>query len=344
MKKGKKRDRNFIVGPMTPFVRTHVPDGAEDVGIFAAFENNRYSVMLKKTHSYGFAIKDDNGNSVPLEIMDMLIIRNDMKKSEIPWEEKQAIKNEIMGPMSDAVEIFPSEMRRVPNIRDYHAHLWVFPPGVPVPVGVFPKAMEQVMQESGIDDVAVDEDDLQVFFVEYDDVKQVFSDENDAKELYEKAGNEFSPGEVMHISKAPLEGDGGVWSDSAKAKIARIFEVSEVVDRENGDVGDSDAVVVNTNGPETDQDELEDEIGVVDESPNGDEEAVMAPEFMAMGVEQIKSDRRKSLAHAIENFENMIKVRKKQAEESKKTEEEDAAEEAAAAADLDAMRREILKK
>jgi len=342
MKRGKKKDRNAAVGPMTPFQRVQAPEGSEEIGIVAAFENNRYNVILKKTLSQGYSVQDENGNAVPMEVMEMMIYRVDKKKKEIPWEEKQNIKNEIMGPMSDAVEIFPSEMRRQHSIRDYCTHLWVFPPGIPVMVGYFPKSMEQAMSEPTLDDMHVDENDLKVFLVEDDDVQQVFGDEDEAKSSYEEAGNDFPGGIVIQLSEAPLEGDGSVWTDLAKAKIARVLQVSDAIDRENGDAFDSNALTVNTNGPETDQDELEDEYGVVDESPSGDEENVMAPEYMQMGVEQMQQNRRATLGKSIEKFAGLIEERKLAAAEAKKSEAEEAKEEEEAAAELDAMRQEML--
>lgn len=50
------------------------------------------------------------------------------------WSEMQAIKNELVGPEYEAVEIFPSESRLVDMGHNYH--LWVFAvKGFRVPMG-----------------------------------------------------------------------------------------------------------------------------------------------------------------------------------------------------------------
>ena len=45
----RKLDRNKMVGPMTEFVPVQNPPGAEDVGILATFENNKYGAINTKT-------------------------------------------------------------------------------------------------------------------------------------------------------------------------------------------------------------------------------------------------------------------------------------------------------
>jgi hypothetical protein len=49
------------------------------------------------------------------------------------WRDKQAIKNQIAGPESEAIELYPAEAR----VFDYAnwAHLWLMPGGEAFPFG-----------------------------------------------------------------------------------------------------------------------------------------------------------------------------------------------------------------
>ncbi len=60
------------------------------------------------------------------------IKRND-KRPVQDWREKQAIKNEVVGPEREAIELYPAESRLVDEADQ--AHLWVFPVGDPLPIG-----------------------------------------------------------------------------------------------------------------------------------------------------------------------------------------------------------------
>lgn len=60
------------------------------------------------------------------------------------WRHKQAIKNEVAGPMREGVELFPAESRLVDSANQ--THLWVAPEGAELGVGfseyaAFDKAM-----------------------------------------------------------------------------------------------------------------------------------------------------------------------------------------------------------
>ncbi|NRD80332.1 hypothetical protein HPT25_23705 [Bacillus sp. BRMEA1] len=54
--------------------------------------------------------------------------------TDIPWIEKQRIKNEIFGKESAAIEVFPSESNLVDEAGMYH--LWVLPPNFKIPFGL----------------------------------------------------------------------------------------------------------------------------------------------------------------------------------------------------------------
>jgi len=321
-------DRNKKAGPMTPFARVQPPDDAEEQGIVAMFENNRYGVILKVTQSMGWQMLGPDNKPMPMEIMHVIIVSSD-KKHGPPWKDVQRIKSEILGDNVEALELYPSEARRIENIPDHQTHLWVLPPGEFLPVGLIPKDMQERI-DGGI--VVVD-DELEVFVVEDGDFYQVFANEQDARNGY---GDKDMPGGAFtKIEDANEEGEGVVWSESAKMMMANIFAKADALSGDN-----SDAVTVDTNGPKTEQDEIEENIGVSDESPNSDEEGVMMPEFMAMGVEQMQKERVSRLASSVKVLrEHMTKV------EEKKVEEEvvDEDEEQEARDDLRKMREEMVK-
>jgi hypothetical protein len=60
-------------------------------------------------------------------------IRN-ADNSDIPWREKQRIKNEIFGKESLAIEVFPCESQLVDEAGMYH--IWVLPTGFKIPFGL----------------------------------------------------------------------------------------------------------------------------------------------------------------------------------------------------------------
>jgi hypothetical protein len=52
------------------------------------------------------------------------------------WRHLQQIKNEVIGPEREAVELYPAQSRVVDLTNT--THLWVFPEGVQVPFGMTP--------------------------------------------------------------------------------------------------------------------------------------------------------------------------------------------------------------
>lgn len=50
------------------------------------------------------------------------------------WRHLQQIKNEILGEEREALELFPRESRLMDTSNQYH--LWAFPKGVEIPIGV----------------------------------------------------------------------------------------------------------------------------------------------------------------------------------------------------------------
>lgn len=60
-------------------------------------------------------------------------IRN-AESIDIPWAEKQRIKNEIFGRESQAIEVFPKESQLVDEVNMYH--IWVIPDEMKLPFGL----------------------------------------------------------------------------------------------------------------------------------------------------------------------------------------------------------------
>ncbi|WP_059048705.1 DUF7694 domain-containing protein [Paenibacillus senegalimassiliensis] len=60
-------------------------------------------------------------------------IRN-AENTDIPWAEKQRIKNELLGEERIALEVFPKNSELVDQANMYH--LWVLPAGMKLPFGI----------------------------------------------------------------------------------------------------------------------------------------------------------------------------------------------------------------
>jgi hypothetical protein len=54
--------------------------------------------------------------------------------NDIPWRDKQRIKNELFGTERTAIEVFPKESRLVDAANLYH--IWVLPVGLELPFGL----------------------------------------------------------------------------------------------------------------------------------------------------------------------------------------------------------------
>lgn len=64
------------------------------------------------------------------------ITRMGVNKGDIPWAEKQRIKNELFGEHSIAIEVYPDE-RNLVDVCDVY-HLWILPKGSKIPFGIHP--------------------------------------------------------------------------------------------------------------------------------------------------------------------------------------------------------------
>lgn len=99
----------------------HAPQGEYDLPI-AIWQNSRYEVHVNRFTTF----------PIDCPIVQLSIKRRD-KREIHDWRDLQRIKNEIMGPEIEAIELYPAESRLVDTANQYH--LWCFPPDHRVPVG-----------------------------------------------------------------------------------------------------------------------------------------------------------------------------------------------------------------
>lgn len=229
------------VTQMTDFVRDPVPDDYQKKGIVAVLENNKYNVIVQKATCPWMSLPTPDGKSIPMEILHLLIVRKDKGCIEIPYKEKQKIKEMICGPNVEAAELFPAVHREVKDIADYHTHLWVFPPNVDMPFGLFP---QQQMEKKKVSDIFIRKDDLEVYVVNGDLMTEVFASEEEAIRSYVENDEDRPDGSVVMLDVAPeLDEEGVYWSDVAKKKVSNAISSAEVFS-ENPDEVNSLGIVV----------------------------------------------------------------------------------------------------
>jgi hypothetical protein len=93
----------------------HLPQvlADEDGTMGELYENSAYQVILRRrsVEPFGACVH--------------LTIRAVDGSARHDWRDFQRIKNELVGPEAEAVELFPAESRLVDTANHYH--LWVFP-------------------------------------------------------------------------------------------------------------------------------------------------------------------------------------------------------------------------
>jgi hypothetical protein len=330
------RGRNQVT--WVPLQQALVPEEAKQHGVVAAAQSPLYTVFVKRTKSHGFEMPGPDGRPQPMPITHLMIIRNDRKPKEIPWEHKQQVKNELCGAMCEAVELFPATWRAQPVKQ---CHLWVLTPGASFPLGLFPESMAGSVTPK---DVTVTKEELEVFVLRppSGDMIEVFADEAEAKKMYAETGCEMTGGKVERIGNVPTVDDGAAWTDAAKAKVANIIAKGELLEKMNvPEQPEGTKLPFYDDGP----DSVEEEIGngfdlsllkghaeEVYGKPST-EENIQIAEFMARELAHLKGERE----IRIENAANLLGD--KFLEQQK-----DDGGEAEAAADLDKYRQELLKK
>lgn len=102
--------------PWTPFERANayrLPDGT--------YVNSRYQVGIKR--------REDT----PWGLVTCLSIKDQENTARHDWREMQRIKNQLVNPESEAVEIYPAESRLVDTANQFF--LWCLEPGRFLPIG-----------------------------------------------------------------------------------------------------------------------------------------------------------------------------------------------------------------
>ncbi len=100
--------------------------GSELVGMLAAYVNRVYSVQE-------FAEVREQG-LLRGQLVTHLLIRRHDGTTNVPWADKQRIKDDLAGPDRLAVEVFPPTDALVDERNLYH--LWVFPAGTTLGVSL----------------------------------------------------------------------------------------------------------------------------------------------------------------------------------------------------------------
>jgi hypothetical protein len=107
--------------PQNPeYVRLAIEAGTRPPA--AVFGNDIYQVAV-------YVVGDKPPGEAPIH----LSIKREDRLPIHDWRHLQAIKNEIVGPESLAVEIYPQESKLVDSANQYH--LWVLPKKVRLPFG-----------------------------------------------------------------------------------------------------------------------------------------------------------------------------------------------------------------
>jgi len=96
--------------PWTPFERAVIRDQPH----LEVWKNSRYQVMVKRGVQAG-----QMGECIWLSIKTL------DRSAWHDWRDLQRIKNELVGPEVEAVELFPAESRLVDGANQFH--LWCFP-------------------------------------------------------------------------------------------------------------------------------------------------------------------------------------------------------------------------
>jgi hypothetical protein len=114
------------------FIAAGVPEEAVEAAIQAGKDDETY---LSRCGTYQVALdrKPWHGFGEDVQIIHLSIKRIDRDPIH-DWRDLQEIKNALVGPENEAIEIYPAESRLVDSANQYH--LWVFAnPETRIPVG-----------------------------------------------------------------------------------------------------------------------------------------------------------------------------------------------------------------
>jgi len=91
-------------------------DAASEVLSFEIWLNNKYTVAMRRQ-------KNQNPNVDLPDLIHLSIKRND-KNPIRDWRDFQLIKNQLVGPECEGVELFPAESRLIDTGNQYHVWVW----------------------------------------------------------------------------------------------------------------------------------------------------------------------------------------------------------------------------
>jgi hypothetical protein len=106
--------------------------------IAALFEKDRSRAKVFRNDTYQVAVYHDPPPAATWPPLVHLSIKRIDRQPIHDWRELQAIKNELVGPEAEAVELYPAQSRAVDTANQYH--LWVLGNGASWPFG-FPKGL-----------------------------------------------------------------------------------------------------------------------------------------------------------------------------------------------------------
>ncbi len=128
----------------TPFERMEISEeyvslmsdvGGPDAVPDEVWVNSRYQVLVTYYKPDSFMADKD----MPYPFVSHLSIKRHDRKPVTDWRDKQRLKNEILGPEIEAVEVYPAESRLVDSSNQYH--LFALPPGFKFPFGYKERAV-----------------------------------------------------------------------------------------------------------------------------------------------------------------------------------------------------------
>ena len=100
----------------------------KDMQTSTYYISDTYHVCLRQLEP------EEHGFGKDIDIIWLSYKRHD-RKSFGDWRIKQHIKNQMVGPECEAIEIYPAESRKMDSSNQYH--LWCFPKGMTFPIWIF---------------------------------------------------------------------------------------------------------------------------------------------------------------------------------------------------------------
>lgn len=126
-----------LLPPWTPFRRAEVNNilDLEKAQLGECWINSRYQVFKREKPM-------KNGGTLV-----HLSIKNRDKSSKHDWREFQRIKNELIGPEEEAVEIYPAESRLIDTCNQFH--IWCIKGSI-IPVGFLDREVSESSDVPGL--------------------------------------------------------------------------------------------------------------------------------------------------------------------------------------------------